>query len=234
VPIQTELSLKIPASNSAEVDLLRTAIEDLILNKDYDSTTNKYYDIVINRYKELYGEDLKESISTLDEIRNGELKKIDAKPLWTVSADGTANKNANFSKASLGTVFLKGSEKGWYEIDTRAKLTIDDTLSTPTLPNARLIGSTTTLTRSTFNFKVGVNFKVLRDSANRSLFEIKTYGEYNSILKHKLPDEEKDTFLANADFRIRLANDLWMPITVKYDTKNANLLGFLNVTYNFE
>ncbi|WP_281635842.1 hypothetical protein [Flavobacterium marginilacus] len=66
-----------------------------------------------------------------------------------------------------------------------------------------------------------------------SCFEIKALGEYTKIYKNVLPDEDDETITANLEFRIRLAKDLWIPITVKYDTERSNFLGFLNITYNF-
>jgi hypothetical protein len=40
-------------------------------------------------------------------------------------------------------------------------------------------------------------------------------------------------FSANAEIRLRVAEDLWIPFVIKYDIKNSNFLGFLNITYNF-
>ena len=68
---------------------------------------------------------------------------------------------------------------------------------------------------------------------NQSYFEVKVYGEYNAIFNNLIADEKKNNFLANSDIRIRLTDDLWIPITIKYDTDKSNFLGFLNVTYNF-
>ncbi len=88
--------------------------------------------------------------------------------------------------------------------------------------------------RTAFNAKAGWNFKILKNKAdNKSVFELKFYGEYNKIFRNALPDEEENNILADADIRLRITDELWLPFTIKYDTKNSNFLGFLNVTYNF-
>jgi len=33
--------------------------------------------------------------------------------------------------------------------------------------------------------------------------------------------------------RIRIFNDIWVPFEVKYDPRNGNLFGFINVRANF-
>lgn len=165
--------------------------------------------------------DIKTLVSHLKKLKDLEYEKIDAKPLWTVSADGTANTEGKFNKASFGTIFLVGNKKAWNEIDLRAKLTYTDTLKLEHLP------------RTGFNANAGMNFKIGKDSSQKSYFEVKIYGEYNAIFNNLIAEEKKNNFLANSDIRIRLTDDLWIPITVKYDTNKANFLGFLNVTYNF-
>ena len=55
-----------------------------------------------------------------------------------------------------------------------------------------------------------------------------------SIIFVKFPyHEKKDVFTANADIRIRIIENLWIPLTVKYDLNKKNFLGFLNVALNF-
>ena len=49
--------------------------------------------------------DLKRYKTYLDSIEVVEFQKIDAKPLWTISADGTSNTEGKFNKASFGSIF---------------------------------------------------------------------------------------------------------------------------------
>ncbi|MES2574335.1 MAG: hypothetical protein V4572_05300 [Bacteroidota bacterium] len=149
-------------------------------------------------------------------------KEIESKALWTLTTDGTANKEGKFNKASFGTVFLKGNKQAWNEIDIRAKFTYADTLATEHLP------------RTGLDVKAGINFKIGKTNKQQSYFEIKALGEYNKIFHNVLPEEDSQVITANAEIRIRVANDLWIPLVIKYDIENSNFLGFLNVTYNFE
>jgi hypothetical protein len=165
--------------------------------------------------------EVKKNIEALHSLRTEYFETIDAKPLWTVSVDGSADANGKFNKASIGSIFLKGNKNANQEIDIRAKLTYLDTLVLNSLP------------RVDFKTTAGVNFKISKSKENVSYFEAKAALEYNAVLKNALENEKKDTFFANAEVRIRLTNDLWFPILIKYDIEKANFLGFLNITYNF-
>jgi len=147
-------------------------------------------------------------------------KVFDSKSLLTISADGSANDEGKFNKASVGMIFLKGNATASNELDLRAKLIYSDTL-------------TTALPRLNFKATAGVNFKLFKGAAEKNFFEVKGALEYSSILKNVLADEKKDNFFANAEIRIRLTDDLWFPFIIKYDIENDNFLGFLNISYNF-
>lgn len=148
-------------------------------------------------------------------------KEVEGKPLFTIAADGTSNEEGKFNKASFGMVYLQGIKGASSEIDLRAKLIYADTLETQHLP------------RTALNAKGGINIKVGKDSKKESYFEVKAQAEYNKIFNNLLPDEEEEMFSANAEIRLRVAEDLWIPLVVKYDIENSNFLGFLNITYNF-
>lgn len=206
---------------------LTQAAETLTNNEKYDNKDNKFYDLIIEKFKEkaskienIKHKDSKDYTTYLETLEANEFTKIDAKALWTVSIDGTAGEKGKFNKASIGTIFLQGiKEKS--ELDVRAKLIYADTLIVDPV------------SRMEFNSKAGVNFKIARGANKVSFFEIKAGLEYNSILKNILPTEKKDVFLGTAEIRIRIANDLWLPLIIKYDIEKANFLGFLNISYNF-
>ena len=229
--IRTELVKEMSSiSDDTERQKATDALDEEIENiKNANEPTNSsiYNNIIVKYNKsnsiiEGYSDnDIKTLVAHIKKLKDSEYEKIDAKPLWTISADGTANTDCKFNKASLGTIFLVGNNKAWNEIDLRAKLTYTDTLKLEHLP------------RTGFNAKAGMNFKIGKDSNQKSYFEVKVYGEYNAIFNNLIADEKKSNFLANSDIRIRLTDDLWIPITIKYDTDKANFLGFLNVTYNF-
>ena len=53
------------------------------------------------------------------------------------------------------------------------------------------------------------------------------------IFSQLYPNEKKDSFTFNGIFRIKIINDIWIPLRFKYDPQNGNVLGFLSVKYNF-
>ena len=86
--------------------------------------------------------------------------------------------------------------------------------------------------RSVFKASAGINFSLFQGNAHKSIIEFKPYLEYQSILSTTINNEKKDLFTANADLRIRITDNLWIPFTLKYDVKKGNFLGFLNVALN--
>lgn len=216
-----EISSTIQKILSKDPTVAFTPNEAIIRDKMYAATDAKLFTAPVTLKDKTVVKNTPEMVAALHRLRTQYYTDMESKPLWTVAADGTANRDGKFDSAALGSVFLYGNKAGWNEIDVRAKFTYSDSLEVGGLP------------RTTLNAKAGMNFKIGKKANQKSFFEIKLYGEYNAILKNELPDEARETILANADFRIRIADDLWIPITVKYDTENANFLGFLNVTYNF-
>lgn len=231
---QTQAALAVDlADDSPELELLNEASDNLLNSIEYDASENPYYDLIQAEFTRVastlenpdgnpsFSNDISSFISTLAQLRKSEMDKIDSKPLWTLAADGSTNVDGKFNKCSVSTVFLKGIDKSGNQIDVRGTFTYDD----DTLPS---------MPRTTFNGKAGLNFVLLRNRIEKSsCFEIKALGEYTKIYKNVLPDEDDETITANAEFRIRLTNDFWIPITLKYDIENSNLLGFLNLTFNF-
>lgn len=222
------------AEKTADLDVLNKLVNHYINNEEipeniqqsevYVDFNNKLQSITfdgpVNKFTKEKIVTAKEMVDYVHALKKDLYDNLAKKPLWTVSVSGSTNENVNFNKASLSTIYLQGIDNK-FELDLRSGFTYTDTLAVEKLK------------RVGFNIKAGVNYQ-FKDGNDRSLFEIKGYGEYNSILKNALPDEDKNTFLANADFRIRLSDDLWVPITIKYDIENSNFLGFLNITYNFD
>ncbi|TEB44160.1 hypothetical protein D0809_10365 [Flavobacterium circumlabens] len=210
-----ELSAKIEAINIAA---------SILINKEFDkieelSKSNIYFDKIItefeNRNKSI---NLKDYITKINKLRKEEYSNLEKKALWTVSLNGTTNDKGNNQKLTFGTVFLQGLKR--LELDIRSNLIYSDTLIEKSVQRLELRNC------------AGLNYKMYKRN-EQSVFEIKLYMEYNSILKNQLPDEKKNSFLASSDFRLRVTKDIWIPLTIKYDIEKSNFLGFLNVTYNF-
>lgn len=202
----------------------------LMNNKTVGDSLKDYYDLLKVKADEIISgnnyrfqghtvANLKEYVTYTDSLKQAYYTGLEKKALLTFTANGGADTQNKFDRATLGLVYLKGSNTG--ELDLRATFIYADTTAV-------------SMPRTALNAKAGWNFKVLRSAKeNKSVFELKFYGEYNKILRNALPDEDEEKILADADIRIRLTDELWLPFTIKYDTKNSNFLGFLNVTYNF-
>ncbi|AWI25638.1 hypothetical protein [Flavobacterium pallidum] len=147
-------------------------------------------------------------------------------PLLTFSANGVADDKGNISSGRLGLVFLKGNlfgKRAPSELDIRSTFAYGDTLVTATLR------------RTTLKSTLGFNFVLLKSKTeSKSLVEFKAYAEYDNVFKDLLPDEKRNTFLANGDLRLRITDALWLPLTIKYDVEKSSFLGFLNISYNFD
>lgn len=157
-----------------------------------------------------------------DELYNEELSKMRQRPLLTLSVNSVfMDQSGLFNNGAMELVYLQGlTKKGKnLELDIRGKLGVFDT---------------TASTRVEFNSSGGFNWAIINafNNKNKSLVEFKPYFEYNSILKGRMPGEEKEKFTANAELRIRVLDDLWIPLTLKYDLKDHNFLGFLKVALN--
>ena len=222
--IRSELVKELPKTDDKELSAKMEAINivtSILINKEFDKIddSNSYFDKIItefeNRNKSIK---LKDYIKKIHELREKEYSNLEKKALWTVSLNGTTNDKGNNQKLTFGTVFLQGFKN--LELDIRSNLIYSDTLIEKSVQRLELRNS------------AGLNYKMFKRN-EQSVFEIKLYMEYNSILKNQLADEKKNTFLASSDFRIRVTKDIWIPLTIKYDIEKSNFLGFLNITYNF-
>ncbi len=144
-------------------------------------------------------------------------------PLLTFTFNTAFSKRSSFDSAQLGFVYLQGlTKKGNpLELDLRANFRIKDTA----VNNDRY--------RSVFTSSGGMNCVLIKSKAQASILEFKPYVEYDKIISGLFPGEKADYFYANADFRLRVTQNIWIPFTIKYDVKAGNFLGFLNVSANF-
>ena len=75
---------------------------------------------------------------------------------------------------------------------------------------------------------------MIRDkTTDRSFFEIKFSGSYYHNFGNIYLGEKKDSMTLNGIARIRIYNDIWIPLEVKYDPKTGKIHGFLNIKANF-
>jgi hypothetical protein len=89
------------------------------------------------------------------------------------------------------------------------------------------------LKRVIFSFESGVNWVIRNKNNDKSFFELKMSGSYFHNFGSLYKDETRDRIMMNGTIRIRIYEDIWVPLEVKYDPKNGNVFGFLNVKANF-
>ena len=166
---------------------------------------------------------------TADSLYQDMKMNFNKNALWTVGVTDTTLKNQfAFANVVFQTEFLKcvnkyNKTKNDLELNIRSQLQlVDDTLK-----------AGRDLRRAVFNFEPGINWVVNTKSTRKSYLELKFSGGYYHIFSGIYTKEDKDQLWLNGTVRIRIFNDIWVPFEVKYDPKNGNLFGFINVRANF-
>jgi hypothetical protein len=203
---------------------LNQATKDTILNvlKRNDSTNRLYGMLDGNKDFNM--------LKTADSIYKDFKKNFNQNLLWTVGVTDTTYKNQFvFSNIVFNSELVKGlnkftKAKNELELNLRSQLQlVDDTLKTGR-----------DLKRAVFNFEPGINLAFKTKYAKKSYLEIKFSGAYYHNFSSLYVNEERDRVIANATVRIRIFNDIWIAFEIKYDPKNGNLFGYINVRANFK
>lgn len=149
--------------------------------------------------------------------------------LWTAGVTDTTLKNQFvFSNVVFHSEFLKGINKYSHtkndlELNIWSQLQLaDDTLK---------VGQD--LKRAIFNFEPGINYVINTKTTRKSYFELKFSGGYYHSFGPLYANEDRDRLFFNGTIRIRIMNDIWVPVEIKYEPKHGNLFGFINVRANF-
>lgn len=170
------------------------------------------------------------NVRTESQLFFGALKQeLKKKLLWTVSLSDTTYKNEFFfSNIVLETELLKGLAKklkpgsNW-EFNTRASLNFtDDTAS-----------AGRDLKRAIFRFEPGFNWVIRAKNTETPFMELRFGGEYRHIFHGLYQNEERDFFTFNGTVRLRILNEIWIPVEFKYDPKDGNLFGLISAKFNF-
>jgi hypothetical protein len=170
-------------------------------------------------------ETIQKNYAIVDSVFNAELAKMRQAPLLTLSANGLFDRDPGFIKEGTAElVFLQGlTKKGrTLELDVRASASLVDTL----VNNIQ--------NRIVFDAKGGCNWAMITSPKDRkkTIVEFKPHFEYRRVARGVYANEEATQFSANAELRVRITDNLWFPLTLKYDIENSNFLGFLNVSLN--
>jgi hypothetical protein len=152
---------------------------------------------------------------------------INNKLLWTVSiSDTTYRDKFEFSSVLLSTEIVKG-------IDKARKADIELNISSNLLYADDSTKSGRNLKRSIFSFEPGLNFVAKTENGMKSFLEFKMGGGYYRVFSGLYSGEDREKITLNGTLRIRIFNDIWIPVEIKYEPKTGNVFGFLNVRSNF-
>lgn len=153
-------------------------------------------------------------------------RKISSRSLWTIGAT-TNYQNKQWDSVQLKTEYLKGlgwtadANKPW-DLYAGAFLNWQqDTLNKQALQ------------RSGFTAKLGLNKVLALKKDGSSFIEILGAAEYNNLLKGRYPGEERSRLMAAFTVTVRISNSLFLPFNISYDPNQGNVLGFLNVKWDF-
>lgn len=158
--------------------------------------------------------------SILDKI-----DEIKLQPLLSIGFRNTIQKNSKlFDEYKFNLIYLHGlkSTKNMLELDLRSEFNVKDSL-----------GIEQHIKRKEWNSQIGLNIQLLKQK-EVSIIEFKPNFEYKRIFSGLRDDEKNNQFLANADLRVRVLKNLWIPLILKYDIENGKFFGFLNISFNFK
>ena len=172
---------------------------------------------------------------TLSEFRNYRKIQYDKmaamvenKPLWIIGATGLSDTSKKvFSSANIHTEFLKGitnpEKPVGLEIDLKGDMNFNNDSNRATKNTHRQV----------ISFAAGLNVFV-KNKNHTSIMELKLSATGNYFLSGMYTGETKNFFTLDGTLRFKITDKLWIPMTLKYDPKTANLFGFLNITSNFD
>jgi hypothetical protein len=148
--------------------------------------------------------------------------------LWTIGFSDTVKKdNSLLSNILFSTRLSKGMGSNKPGSNWEYNLLSDLHLTDDSLAAGH------DLKRSFFNVETGLNW-VIRNKANdQSYMELFFSGSYFHNFGTLYAKEKRENLSLNATLRIRIMNDIWIPLEIKYDPRSGNVLGFLNVRFNF-
>jgi hypothetical protein len=148
------------------------------------------------------------------------------KPLWTFSPTGVYNrvtKQGEYVLASNFTVGLTSdpAKKPWeIEVKSQFKFASDTTISAVNYNN------------KPFTASIGVNKILIENEDKESKMEFKFFTSYDHQFGSAPKDPDMGSFFLNSTLRINVFKSLWLPVTIKYDPKSANLFGYFSITAN--
>ncbi|MRG45735.1 hypothetical protein GFS24_11450 [Chitinophaga sp. SYP-B3965] len=192
------------------------------LRKMADSLSMAYLTKELNNGTDVNAGKLMQSI--YDSVRSSFQNRL---LITTGVMDTTYNNQFMFSNIVLFANLVKGVVKPnkvcGLELNVKASYQfVDDTLY-----------AGRDLKRKAFHFEPGLNLVIKEKKSQYAWAEFKVSGEYTHV-SNPYVGEKKDQTTINSVLRIRIYQDIWVPLEIKYDPESGNFLGFLNVRANFK
>jgi len=206
--------------------------------KDSTLLPSGYYSILrkeINEHDYFKNWNLEKFRNLLEDEYDYIANAVENKSLLTIETNLYTNANGNnsidntlLSKYNLNAEYLKGfinaKSKMNLELDIKGALDLysDTTISMKSLNRTVISGS------------LGFNWIIIKDKKHKSLLEFKGDVTTSYITNGILPGEEYNPVTGNGTLKIRITDNFWVPIKVKYDPINGKVFGFLTITSNFD
>lgn len=202
---------------------------------EFSKLDRELKDVIRQRARELNADTLELLNSNMGKHINRKYEdlrtRFHQRSLWTVGISDTTYKDQFFfSNVVLSTEYLKGLDDPTkplrivgVEFNSRAAYNFIDNFSK----------AGRDLQRQSLQIEPGFNLVFRTRKTLYSLAEFKISGSYYRIFSGLQTNEKRDSLTLNGTLRLRIINDIWLPLEIKYDPKSGNVFGFLNVRANF-
>jgi hypothetical protein len=153
---------------------------------------------------------------------------MENRSLWTLTANVSNERSGRFSGAVMESEFLKGILKRNSRMNL--ELGLHGTMNFEKDTSRRKGG----LGRKLLSLAGGFNWIIIKNANAESLLEFRAALAWNRVLAGSYAGEEVSQFSGEGTIRIRITNDFWIPVDLRYDPGSGRFLGFLSVRVNFD
>jgi hypothetical protein len=155
-------------------------------------------------------------------------KQFQTNWLGTVGVTDTSYADGNLGKnLQINTEWLKG-----LSTDPKSRVTLEADLKAMVNFTDDTAKTGRNLLRQYAYAEPGFNV-VWRDKDLQSFFEFKVSGGVSYVFNGTYAGEKPLGITVNGTARVRLFNEVWIPVRIVYDPKAGKVFGFLNITANF-
>ena len=96
------------------------------------------------------------------------------------------------------------------------------------------LGTAKSLARTVFVLQIGLNKVLANDDKNNPLIEFELAFEDTYIQRRMYAGEDRNKISLNSILRVHISKEMAIPLTLKYDSKKANVFGLFQVSWNLE